>query len=580
MTGYILEDLFPLFGRPRPQPSARGSADSPPVGEEAVFSVYDGPAGEAHLVTARLVYRSAAVLVYCDLAMEIDAPAVRAGARAFEAEILPRTRAIFGEEKGPSEAITILNTNLESAGGYYAAADSLPRSLNPDSNERKMLVVGVNSYPPGGDGYLSILAHELQHMIHAHHRTDSPAWFNEGLATLSQDFNGYPDEGLAELYLTNPDIGLIRWERDAAETGLNYGAANLFLRYFLAQYLAPNEVARLINLDAGNNLQVFAQIARETRPGVESFSGLAADWAVANVLNDSAVGDGRFAYAGLPGYAAVRPLGGGGLEDSVHQLGADYLGVLEGPLRLRFDGEDAVLLVGALPAQGDWMWWSNCGDGKYSTLTRSVNLRGAQRAALTFMAWYEIERGYDYAYVTVSLDGGQTWRSLPASTTTPDNPFGQNLGEGFTGVSGNPQTDAGQGVAGRWVEETVDLSAYAGQEVQLRFWLVNDAEYNGAGLLLDQICIAEIAYCDGAEDETGGWQAEGFLRTTGALAQEWQVRLAVRGAAGLRVEEIKLDWQNRAVLSIAPDEQAVLVILGASPAASEAARYRVDRLGR
>ena len=143
---------------------------------------------------------------------------------------------------------------------------------------------------------------------------------------------------------------------------------------------------------------------------------------MANLLDDARIGDGRYAYEGLP--ATVIPVGiqGTRLPGSVAQLGVDYLGVVDGPRLLEFDGEDAVALTGAQPVQGEWMWWSGRGDSRLATLTRAFDLQDVEKATLQFSTWYEIERHYDYAYVSVSVDGGKTWQTLSGLTSSQEYP--------------------------------------------------------------------------------------------------------------------------------------------------------------
>jgi hypothetical protein len=121
----------------------------------------------------------------------------------------------------------------------------------------------------------------------------------------------------------------------------------------------------------------------------------------------------------------------------------------------------------------------------------------------------------------------------------------------------------------------MDLTPYAGQQILLRFWLVNDPAFNAPGLLLDRICVPQIEYCDGAEDETGGWLAQGFVRTTGGIPQLWEIRLAVRSEADLTVETIQLDEHNRATVTLEAGEQGVLVVLGATGHTDEPAEYQI-----
>ena len=131
-------------------------------------------------------------------------------------------------------------------------------------------------------------------------------------------------------------------------------------------------------------------------------------------------------------------------------------------------------------------------------LTREFDLSGLTSATLRYRAWFETERGWDYAYVAASTDGGKTWRALPATHTSDYDPVGAAYGPGYTGDSG-----------GKWVQESVDLTAFAGRKVLLRFEYVTDDAAHARGFAVDDISIPELGFSDGA-DSDGGWQAEGF----------------------------------------------------------------------
>ena len=577
---YSPVELRTQFGQMVGQPSAPiGVALVTQPGQSEAFWVVDEVSGGAYQITATLRYAGEKTLIYVDNHIEVDQKALEQAALNFEMDIYYPTMDLFSPEAPlgfeSDSRLTILHTPLASAGGYFSQADTEPIEVNRFSNQRNMFVIGSDSYLPGDDGYLMILAHELQHMIHASLQPNSPAWFNEGMSMLAQDLNGYIDDDLALIYLANPDISLTDWAQNASETGEYYGAAQLFLRYFYQQYGGVEILPELLRAGAGSNPQVFVQFAREIRPDISSFSELVADWAVANLVNNANVGDGRYAYDGLPTQA--RPLGimGSSVLATVNQMGVDYLDVGNGPRLVEFDGDDAVPLTGARPKRGDWMWWSGRGDAQVTSVSRAFDLRGVAQAALHFSVWYELERHFDYAYVTVSVNGGETWQTLSGQVTNREDPHGNNLGEGLTGVSGYPGINPEQGRRGRWVQERMDLTPYTGQQILLRFWVVNDPSYNAQGLLLDEIHIPEIGYYDGGETDDVGWQSQGFVRTTGGIPQEWVVRLVVETESGIEVRRVELDERKWARLDLAASERGVLVVMGASALTDEPARYLI-----
>ena len=202
-----------------------------------------------------------------------------------------------------------------------------------------------------------------------------------------------------------------------------------------------------------------------------TFEDVFADWVAANWLDAP---DGPYAHLNTDAKtrvsAAVEPGDGSG---TVGQFGTDYLEVPAGVFM--FDGA-ADAEIGVPPADGPY-WWSNRGDGIDTKLTREVDLTGLTAATLRFRAWYDIERGWDYAYVAASEDGGKTWRALPGQKTTGYNPVEAAYGPGYTGKSYE------------WVPEEVDLSAYAGKTVLLRFEYVTDDASSFTGMAIDDIEI-------------------------------------------------------------------------------------------
>jgi immune inhibitor A len=152
------------------------------------------------------------------------------------------------------------------------------------------------------------------------------------------------------------------------------------------------------------------------------------------------------------------------------------------------------------PAEGDFAWWSDMGDGLDTSMIRAVDVP-ADAPALEMMLWYDIEPGWDYAYVAVSADGGASFEPLAGSVTTNDDPNQQNEGNGITGSSGG------------WVQASFDIAGYAGQSVLLQLRYVTDGAAGGKGLLADAIRLGPLF--DGAETVTDDWTLSGFVESAG-----------------------------------------------------------------
>ncbi len=171
----------------------------------------------------------------------------------------------------------------------------------------------------------------------------------------------------------------------------------------------------------------------------------------------------------------------------MHQFAADYIEVKlpAGEATFTFDGADTVPLLANEPHSGRGQWWSARGDSIDTTLTRELDLTGLASATLRFWTWFDIERWFDYGYVEVSTDGGATWKALPGRHTTDDDPLRQAYGPGYTGKSGG-------GEEPEWVEESIDLTPFAGGRVLLRFEYVTDGGVNTPGWAIDDISVPEL----------------------------------------------------------------------------------------
>ncbi|MRI89252.1 M6 family metalloprotease domain-containing protein [Aggregicoccus sp. 17bor-14] len=150
---------------------------------------------------------------------------------------------------------------------------------------------------------------------------------------------------------------------------------------------------------------------------------------------------------------------------------------------------------------GSYSWFGGRGNNVDSRMTRTLALPAAASIQLQLMTAYDIEEDWDYAYVSVSTDGGATFANLPSSITRNTNPNAQNFGNGITGTSPG------------WVPATFDLTPYAGRTVQLRlrYWTDGAAVQNGFQVdALAVVADGATVFSDGAETSPNGWTLAGF----------------------------------------------------------------------
>ena len=508
---------------------------SPPVeevGSTASFWVYDFQAKRNVQVSAALRVITASAKWWVQSEVTVDPAALQASAQTFEERIYPTDRRIFGEEWSPGidgdPRVNVIIARIPgSAAGYFSSADELPRWVNEFSAEREIIYINALAARLGTDNFHSVLAHEMCHMIEFGYRVRSAVWFNEGHAQLCERANGF-SAGFGQLFLQQPDTQIDAWSDLDEGAAQHYGAVHLFLEYLRMRGGGGYE---LINALARAGVDTFADLDAVLRAGGQpAAEDLLADFVAANALIGAAGADAKYVYpAELRLRSPARPTtqdrvaAGGLLAASVHPQAARYVELPRaGPYRVTFTAPAATRVVPTDAHSGRSFWWSDRADGMDSALTREVDLARASGATLRFWTWFDIEDDFDYGYVAVSADGGTRWATVATAATTTTDPNGNNLGAGFTGVSGG----AGAGV---WIQQEADLSAFAGKKVLLRFQHVTDGALNEYGFGVDDIEIPEIGYRDDAEGDNG-WDAKGFIRSTNTVRVRYIVQVIRFGA--------------------------------------------------
>jgi hypothetical protein len=248
----------------------------------------------------------------------------------------------------------------------------------------------------------------------------------------------------------------------------------------------------------------------------------------------------------------------------------DYIRInCRGNATLKFEGSTQAPVLPADPYSGSYAFWSNKGDESDMTLTQTFNFTGQSGPiTLSYRTWYDIEEDWDYVYLEASTDG-EKWQMISTPSGTPEDPIGNNHGWGYTGLSGGgPQ----------WIQEEVDLSDYAGKQVQIRFEYITDTAVNGEGFLLDDISIPEIGYFSDFENDAGGWEADGWVRIQNALPQTFRLSLIKQGDTTV-VEEIPVSADNTAEIRLEFGngvDEVILVVSGTTRFTRQSAAYRFD----
>ncbi|MEX2236192.1 MAG: hypothetical protein WEB00_01465 [Dehalococcoidia bacterium] len=462
--------------------------------------------------------------------------------------------------------------------------------------------------------YEGVFAHEYQHLIHADHDADEGIWLNEGLSDLAEVLTGF---ARPELHVNQkgfdshinaflgwnsvlhrdwnplprqggPENSLTVWEdQGPAEILGDYGHA------FLATLLLESN---------GYDASFFrALVNNQTNglPSVQQGTGVNSRTMVRN-LELSALVDGYLdAGAVLIGADPARVQNSN--TDATVKLdaqaagtpgappwGSDFINVGNNVTSLVFDGAEQ---ENAAPgtewtALANGYWWSGYGDNVDRSMAREVTVNGP--GSLTFDHYYDLEGGaddggnWDFGFIQVSTDGGNTWTSQPCTNTTNDHAdaAASNIVAELPGYSGEA------GSANDPVQDSCDLSDFDGKTVLLALRFMSDSSVEKEGWFVRNLQLdGENVGTPGSLD---GWNSQQFYDPAHF---EWIVQVvALRGRVNqygdvfrvtgpVTVIRPTLNAQNKFTLTAAQRAQLagadkIVVIVTGVPETEETSPYQ------
>lgn len=414
--------------------------------------------------------------------------------------------------------VHILNFPIDTPGsslgyiaGYYSSEHEYPNgdgeNESPFSNEAEMFFMNSATLNVGDDTYAGVLAHEFFHMIQFSNDYNEATWVNEGLADIAAVVNGFGDivQGHVDAFQEEPDNHLFDWGSDVSD----YGQAFLFFDYLFNHYGDP-EVKSTDKLEAYGLAKLATRTRADGAAGVSkliasrsdalksrlapyfrtgNFGKVFKDWLVANWLDNPDASSGQFGYANRDVKVAGAGTGDASPADStVRPYAGDYYEVT-GAGKLTATAEDPIAVIPALAGQpkpaGGFFAWSNRADEMLTYLERKADLGSATAPTLTFKHWYQIEEDWDYAYVRISTDGGNTYQFV--NTT--------GCGGRATDPNGNNRAIAESGgITGDsegWQSCSLDLAKFAGEPVLIRFEYDTDQAVTEPGYVVDNVQLTD-----------------------------------------------------------------------------------------
>ena len=108
---------------------------------------------------------------------------------------------------------------------------------------------------------------------------------------------------------------------------------------------------------------------------------------------------------------------------------------------------------------------------------------GILDARVAFMAQWDLEAGFDYVQLEVSIDGGNSW--IPQC--------GRYTRTGVVNQSGAEGEPIYEGTQSDWVRESISLNDYLGENVLLRFKLHSDEAVELDGFYFDDLTVSVVS---------------------------------------------------------------------------------------
>jgi len=365
----------------------------------------------------------------------------------FDNVIYPTNVEVFGEplprgDEGQKTWILIHNIRDESyyncsqtsyIAGYFSASEDA-------ANNKNMMHIDSFDWtnrtgPDVARPYLyeGVFAHEFEHLIHFDQDPDEPSWVDEGLADLAGFLCGYghPPSHIAYYMVYHPMVSLTFWGGGLED----YGASYLFQLYLFEQYGGAEFTSALVQEQA-NGIEGIENTLASFKHR-DSFDTIFDNWTVANYIDDTRKGGGKYGYESLEigtidtwgysiEYALSNMLWGPPDEVPFAVPSYWYYGIEPQPYTAHYfrmnsdqsavahiDGDD---FAGTTAYSGTYEWYSDAEAWAWRSFYQTFDIPAAG-ATLNFNTFFEIEGDWDYGYVEVYDQATGEWYTLDAPGT-------------------------------------------------------------------------------------------------------------------------------------------------------------------
>jgi len=352
--------------------------------------------------------------------------------------------------------------------------------------------------PDGSRPYLyeGVFAHEYQHLLHDDYDPGEVEVVNEGLSMFAEFLTGYVEgDDAYSTFQELPENSLPVWgDQGGPEIVADYGLVFLYQMYLYENFGLEFIKYEFMNPDHGvasiNSTLAAFNIQKD-------FGDLYHDLSVAVLIDDEQYKGGRYGFDELEVAIDIGEPGAPNPEaydtPGAPPWGADYIWIEGDPkdlAKFTFNGADYnVSYPTAWTSDGDVLW-SGTGD----LLDNWAIFETPGGGVLSIDTLWDLEDYWDFAFVQVSTDGGQTWTSLADnegySTYDHDPSAHPKVVENLPGLTSWVPD---------WVTLSYDLSAYAGQDILVGFRLVTDWNTHFGGWWIDAVYMDGVEIFDGSD---------------------------------------------------------------------------------
>ncbi|WP_433361657.1 peptidase M6 immune inhibitor A [Actinoplanes sp. CA-142083] len=396
--------------------------------------------------------------------------------------------------------------------------------------------------------YEATFAHEWQHLLEYYADPAEVSWVNEGLSDFAQTLTGYVD-GKATVNDPGNDSHLVcyqgfgnvktKYNANPRECGGPQNSLNLWDEGTPTEVLADYGITYsfMLYLRDRFGLGVITMLHRDgVRQGLAGVqAALPTGTTLYDVLHDfqtmtlvdKIVGEDGGQMIGAP----LSQVTAKSLRSTINLAnkadydvlgaapnGADFV-PLPTPLKsVSFEGAPTLPpLPTGWSVAGKTLFSGNT-NGLDSQAVLPVTVPAAADATLKLETSYAIEDSYDFAYVTISTNGGRTYTAVTGDRTVPG-PLGPGLTAASAGV----------------VTASYNLKPYAGKKVLLGLRYVTDAAVSRGGWRIGKITLGKKTLSDGTSLEA--WRSPTAIVPTPVHA--WHLSLV--GIDGKRARIVPVD---------------------------------------